>query len=149
MGHANAFSFNDPQGRCPNCNGLGRKLDVDLDKFLDKSKSLNEGAILYPEYAVNSWGWSLCIQTGFFDADKKLSKYTQKEMDLLLHSGPVKVKTKVGAKDINLTFQGVIEKFASKYTTSTIAKTSNARCALVALCYAPEEVKDQALFIPF
>ncbi len=115
VGPVNVFSFNDPQGMCPNCNGLGRKLDVDLDKFLDKSKSLNEGAILFPEYAVNSWGFSLCIQTGFFDPDKKLSKYTQKEMDLLLHSEPIKVKTKVGAKDINLTFQGIIDKFASKY----------------------------------
>jgi excinuclease UvrABC ATPase subunit len=54
-GPVNVFSFNDPRGMCPNCNGLGRKLDVDLDKFLDKSKSLNEGAILFPEYAVNSW----------------------------------------------------------------------------------------------
>src|ERR687897_3375698 len=46
-GYSNAFSFNDPQGMCPNCNGLGRKLDVDLNKFLDKAKSLNEGAILF------------------------------------------------------------------------------------------------------
>lgn len=114
-GPVNVFSFNDPQGMCPNCNGLGRKLDVDLNKFLDKSKSLNEGAILFPEYAVNAWSWNLCIQTGLFDPDKKLSKYTQKEMDLLLYSKPRKVKTKVGAKEINLTFQGVIEKFTSKY----------------------------------
>src|SRR3954468_15703884 len=111
VGYANAFSFNDPQGMCPECNGLGRKLDVDLDRFLDKSKSLNEGAILFPEYAVDSWGWSLCIQTGFFDPDKKLSKYSQKEMDLLLHSEPIKVKTKIGAKEINLTYQGILEKF--------------------------------------
>jgi hypothetical protein len=47
-----------------------------------------------------------------FDPDKTLSKNSQKEMDLLLYSEPRKVKTKVGAKDINLTFQGVIEKFA-------------------------------------
>jgi excinuclease UvrABC ATPase subunit len=124
VGYANAFSFNDPQGRCPECNGLGRKLDVDLDKFLDKSRSLNEGAILFPEYAVDSWGWSLCIQTGFFDPDKKLSKYTQEEMDLLLHSDPVKVKTKVGAKDINLTFQGIIEKFAAKYIKGDVKAKS-------------------------
>ncbi len=114
-GPVNVFSFNDPQGMCPNCNGLGRKLDVDLDKFLDKSRSLNEGAILFPDYAVNKWDWSLCIQTGLFDADKKLSKYSQKEMDLLLHCEPRKVKTKVGAKDFNLTFQGIVEKFTSKY----------------------------------
>src|SRR3984957_16950387 len=30
-GHANVFSFNDPQGMCPECNGIGRKVGVDLD----------------------------------------------------------------------------------------------------------------------
>jgi len=115
VGSANLFGFNDPKGMCPECNGLGRKLDVDLDKFLDKSKSLNEGAILFPEYSVKSWGWSLLINTGLFNADKKLSKYTEKEMDLLLHSEPLKVKTKLGAKDFNLTFEGIVDKFANKY----------------------------------
>ncbi len=115
VGPAYMFGFNNPQGMCPNCNGLGRKLDVDLDKFLDTSKSLNEGAILFGEYAVKSWGWSLIINTGFFDADKKLSKYSQKEMDLLLHSKPVKVKTNVGAKDFNLTYEGIVDKFVNKY----------------------------------
>ncbi|WP_422927239.1 ATP-binding cassette domain-containing protein [Singulisphaera sp. PoT] len=114
-GPVNVFSFNDPQGMCPNCNGLGRKLDVDLNKFLDKSKSVNEGGIIYPEYAVDSWGWHLLIDSGLFDADKKLSKYTQKELDQLLYCEPMKVKTKVGSKEINLTFQGIINKFESKY----------------------------------
>src|SRR3954469_22279540 len=85
VGPSHVFGFNDPQGMCPNCNGLGRKLDVDLNRFLDKSKSLNEGAILFPEYAVDSWGWSHCINTGLFDPDKKLSKYSQKEMNALLY----------------------------------------------------------------
>jgi excinuclease ABC A subunit len=115
VGYANAFSFNDPQGMCANCNGIGRKLDVDLDRFLDKSKSLNEGAVLFPDYAVNKWDWSLCIQSGLFDPDKKLSKYTQKEMEQLLYCEPMKVKTKVGSKEINLTFQGIIGRFTSKY----------------------------------
>ena len=115
VGHSNVFGFNDPQGMCPNCNGLGRKLDVDLDKFLDTSKSLNEGAILFPEYAVDSWGWSNLINTGLFDPDKKLSKYTEKEMDALLYSEPIKVKTKIGAKDFNLTFEGIVDKFTNKY----------------------------------
>ena len=114
VGYSNAFSFNDPKGMCPNCNGLGRKLDVDLDKFLDKSKSLSEGAILYPEYAVDSWGWNLIINSRLFDPDKKLSKYTEKEMDALLHSKPMKIKTKFGAKEINLTFEGIVDKFTRK-----------------------------------
>jgi excinuclease UvrABC ATPase subunit len=115
VGPTNVFGFNDPQGMCPNCNGLGRKLDVDLDRFLDKSKSLNEGAILFPEYAVESWGWSNLINTGLFDADKKISKYTQKEMNDLLYSEPIKVKTKIGAKDFNMTYEGIVNRFTTKY----------------------------------
>ncbi len=124
VGPSNVFGFNDPKGMCPNCNGLGRKLDVDLNKFLDKSKSLNEGAILFPEYAVNSWGWSLLINTGLFDPDKKVSKYNQKEMDALLHSKPMKIKTNVGAKDFNLTFEGIVTRFTNKYIKRDIKTMS-------------------------
>jgi excinuclease UvrABC ATPase subunit len=49
VGHANVFSFNDPKGMCPNCNGLGRTLGVELGLFLDQFKTLHEG-ILFPEY---------------------------------------------------------------------------------------------------
>lgn len=115
VGSANLFGFNDPKGMCPECNGLGRKLDVDLDKFLDTSKSLNEGAILFGEYAVNSWGWSLLLNTKLFDPDKKLSKYSAKEMDALLHHPPMKIKTNVGAKDFNMTFMGIVDQFVNKY----------------------------------
>ncbi len=126
VGPTNVFGFNDPQGMCPNCNGLGRKLDVDLDKFLDKSKSLNEGAILFPEYAVESWGWSNLINTGLFDPDKKISKYTQKEMHDLLYSEPIKVKTKVGAKDFNMTYEGIVNRFTNKYIKQDL-KTKSER----------------------
>lgn len=90
---------------CPECNGIGRKIGVDLDAFLDKSKSLNDGAILFPEYAVNSeaakrwiWGWSIYPQSGLFDMDKKLADYTDEEMDLLLHGKPRKGKIQMGVK---------------------------------------------------
>ena len=116
VGPSNVFGFNDSKGMCPNCDGLGRKLDVDLDKFLDKSKSLNQGAILFPEYAVDSWGWNnLIINSRLFDPDKKLSKYTEKEMDALLYSKPMKIKTKFGAKEVNLTFEGIVNRFTNKY----------------------------------
>jgi excinuclease UvrABC ATPase subunit len=115
VGHANVFSFNDPKGMCQNCNGLGRKMGVDVDLFLDKSKTLNEGAILFNEYAVDSWGWNLLGQSKLFDMNKKLSKFSDKEMELLLYSKPFKVKTKVGGKDFNLTCEGIIGKFTAKY----------------------------------
>jgi excinuclease UvrABC ATPase subunit len=124
VGHANVFSFNDPKGMCPNCNGLGRKLGVDLDLFIDKSKTLNEGAILFHEYAVDSWGWNFLGQSKLFDMDKKLSKFSEEEMELLLYSKPYKLKTKVGGKAFNLTCEGIISRFTAKYITRDLKTMS-------------------------
>ena len=124
-GNANAFSFNDPQGMCPECKGLGRKLGVDLDKFLDLSKSLNQGAILFPDYAVgNWWGWSILTNSGLFDNDKKLADYSEAEMDLLLHSKPYKVKMNFEGKSVNQTFEGIVDKFTRKYITGDLKSYS-------------------------
>src|SRR5215207_9223685 len=64
VGFSNAFSFNDPQGMCPECNGLGRKLGVVADSFLDRSKSLNEGAVQVPVFS--SWERESYANSGFF-----------------------------------------------------------------------------------
>src|SRR5690349_3136533 len=124
VGASNLFSFNDPQGMCPNCNGLGRKIGVDMEKFLDTSRSLNEGAILYPEYAVESWGWNILTQSGLFDNDKQLADYSPEEMDLLLHSKPYKVKMQFGGKPVNLTFEGIVDKFSRKYIIGDVKTRS-------------------------
>ena len=55
VGYSNAFSFNDPQGMCPECEGLGKVTALDLDAFIDRSKSLNEGAVTHPDFEVGSW----------------------------------------------------------------------------------------------
>ncbi len=131
IGNYNVFSFNDPQGRCPDCNGLGRKIGVDLEAFLDRSRSLNEGAILFPDYAINNesakrwiWGWSIDPQSGLFDLDKKLADYTDEEMDLLLHSKPIKGKIQTGSQAVNFTFEGIVEKFIQKYVTRDVKTMS-------------------------
>ncbi len=64
---------------------------------------------------MDSWDWNLLINTGLFDPDKKISKYTEKEMDALLYSKPMKIKTKFGAKEVNLTFEGIVTRFTNKY----------------------------------
>ena len=124
IGNHNLFSFNDPQGMCPECNGIGQKVGLDLEKALDKSKSLNEGAILLPDHAVDSWYWSICTQTKLFDNNKKVAKYTKEELDLLLYSKPYKVKTKVAGKVINLTFEGFAAKFNNKYVVRDVKAMS-------------------------
>lgn len=124
VGSANLFSFNDPQGMCPECNGLGRKIGADLDVFLDTSKSLNGGAILFPEYAVGSWDWSLCTQSGLFANDKVLADYSDEEMERLLYGKPFKVETSMAGKAINLTVEGIINKFTRKYISRDLKTLS-------------------------
>ncbi len=124
IGNYNLFSFNDPQGMCPECNGIGRKIGVDMERFLDTAKSLNEGALLYPDYGVNSWDWTICTQSGLFDNDKKLDDYTAAELDQLLYGKPYKVKTEMAGKPFNLTFEGVINKFSRKYISRDLKTMS-------------------------
>jgi excinuclease ABC A subunit len=106
VGYSNVFSFNDPQGMCPECNGLGRKLQPIPEKFYDPSKSLREGAIQGPVFDPGIY-----VSSGFFDNDKKLSEFTKKEMDLLLYGQEQKFKT----GKINRTYLGVITGFTRSY----------------------------------
>ena len=106
VGYSNVFSFNDPQGMCPECNGLGRKLQPIPEKFYDPSKSLNEGALQGPIFDD-----SIYAASGFFDNDKKLSEFTQQELDLLLYGEEQKFKL----GNMNRTYRGVITTFARSY----------------------------------
>jgi excinuclease UvrABC ATPase subunit len=124
IGNYNLFSFNDPQGMCPECNGIGRKIGVDMERFLDMSLSLNTGALRYPDYSVGSWDWTICTQSGLFDNDKKLADYSAEELDTLLYGKPYKVKTEFAGKPINLTFEGVVDKFSRKYITRDLKTMS-------------------------
>src|SRR6185503_3946466 len=124
VGNYNLFSFNDPQGMCPECNGMGRKVGLDLDKAFDTSLSLNKGAILLPDYSVDTWYWNICTQSGLFNNNKKLKDFTKAEMDLLLYSEPHKVKSNVAGKVINFTFEGVATKFYNKYIVRDVKTMS-------------------------
>ncbi|WP_138751322.1 ATP-binding cassette domain-containing protein [Paenibacillus sinopodophylli] len=115
IGQANLFSFNDPQGMCLECNGLGRRLGVDMSKAVDKSRSLNEGAILLGDYSVNSWDWNILMQSGSYDPDKKLNDYSEDELDQLLYGKAKKIEVQFAGKAMNITVEGIIEKFSNKY----------------------------------
>ncbi|HMJ71429.1 MAG TPA: excinuclease ABC subunit UvrA [Cyclobacteriaceae bacterium] len=115
VGNYNLFSFNDPQGMCQECNGMGRKVGLDLNKALDTSLSIKQGGLLLPEYQVDTWGWNILSQSGLFNTNKKLKDFTKAEMDLLLYSEPYKVKSKIAGKEINFTFDGIATRFYNKY----------------------------------
>ncbi|MDR0268679.1 excinuclease ABC subunit UvrA [Paenibacillus sp.] len=137
VGGANMFSFNDPQGMCPECNGIGRSLCVDMSKAVDMSKSLNEGAIKLPGYTENSLDLTMIVESGPFDPDKKLSDYTEDELEQLLYGKARKVATQFGEKTINITVEGVIEKFTNKYIKQDL-KTKSERTQKTVAPYISE-----------
>ncbi|MEU7581319.1 excinuclease ABC subunit UvrA [Streptomyces sp. NPDC041068] len=106
IGTSGAFSFNLPDGMCPECEGTGEVSTVDVDQLVDRELSLNEGAITVPYYAVDSWSWQIMVNSGFHDPDKKLKDFTEQEWADLLHKGPVKVK--VGSN--GFTYEGLVPK---------------------------------------
>lgn len=132
VGPVNLFSFNDPQGMCPECNGIGRSMVVDMSKAVDLSKSLREGAILLPGYSVDSWDWNLIVQGGPFDPDKKLSDYPEEELEQLLYGKAKKVKMDFAGKATNITVEGVIEKFTNKYIKQDVKTKSERTQQMVA-----------------
>ncbi|WP_442600491.1 ATP-binding cassette domain-containing protein [Paenibacillus sp. KN14-4R] len=137
VGHASMFSFNDPQGMCPECNGIGRKLGVNMSMAVDMSKSLNEGAIMLPGYSVNDWEWNMLVQSGSYDLDKKLCDYSDEDLEQLLYGKARKVKMDFAGKATNITVEGAIEKFTNKYVKQDV-KTKSERTQKVVAPYISE-----------
>lgn len=93
VGYSDVFSFNNPQGMCHKCEGLGKIDMISIDRLLNKNKSLNEGAILFPTFEPGGWRLKRYIHSGFFDNDKKIKDFTEEELELLLYKFDIKVIT--------------------------------------------------------
>jgi excinuclease ABC A subunit len=98
-------------GMCPECEGLGRVSSVDIDALVDRDKSLNEGAITFPNFQPGTWYHRIFVDSGFFDPDKKLRDFTDAEWERFLHGPEAKVKTPL----VNLTYEGLVDKVRSRY----------------------------------
>ncbi|MDO5601903.1 MAG: excinuclease ABC subunit UvrA [Oscillospiraceae bacterium] len=84
-GTASYFSFNDPNGMCRACAGLGKIAKVDVEAILDLDKSWNEGCVKDSLYRPGSWYWKQYAQSGLFDLDKPVRAYSGEEYNLLLY----------------------------------------------------------------
>lgn len=108
---SSVFSFNNSEGMCPECEGLGRTNQIDVEELYDRDLSLNEGAITVPGFSVDSWYWQIFTTSGLLDPDRKLRDYTDEEWHSLLHQPVTKVK--VGSS--NLTYEGLVPKIKRTY----------------------------------
>lgn len=105
-----AFSFNHPEGMCQCCQGLGKVVHIDEDSFLDREKSLREGAILHPFYKKNSYMLKELIQYGIFDNDKPLREWSKEELHKLLYSEPIELSKEQTGLTYRRFHEGIITK---------------------------------------
>ena len=123
-----SFSFNNPFGACPECFGLGYKMEFDAELMIpDKSLSIRQGAI-----AVT--GWQSCTDPGSFtyailealakeyqfDLDTPFEKYSQKVQDVLLHGTggkevEVHYSSQRGRGVYPVAFEGLLRNVERKY----------------------------------
>lgn len=85
IGYSMVYSFNNPVGMCPCCKGLGETKRINIKKLIDFDKSLNEGAINFPTFQPGGWRFTRYTETGNFDNNKKISDYSEDELNLLLY----------------------------------------------------------------
>src|SRR3990167_2324916 len=104
------YSFNHPYGACKTCKGLGRAVKVSVDKVIDKSKSLNEGALVPSDWYVGGRQWSIVKASGYFDMDKKLTDYGAEELERILYAPPEMLQSVSGEFIDRWTFQGVVHR---------------------------------------
>ena len=85
------FSFNNPFGACPDCTGLGEKMEYDRNLIMpDGSLSFNEGGLVpyNPEGAWNHAMFSAIAEAGGFSLDEPLGKLTKSQKDFLWNGDP-------------------------------------------------------------
>ena len=124
------FSFNAPYGACPDCKGLGVKLQIDQDLLIpDRTKSLNEGVIKTltddPE-AIEFMELECLCKHYKIDMNKPWSKLSKKEQELILFGSdePIRIKfsTRGGLQKDKLDYyEGIINRLERRYmdTSST------------------------------
>ncbi|WP_330235310.1 excinuclease ABC subunit UvrA [Streptomyces sp. NBC_00566] len=113
---AEKVTFSRTGGMCPRCEGRGAVTDIDLTQLYDDTKSLREGALTIPGYSVDGWYGRIYTGCGFFDPDKPIAKFTERELHDLLHKEPTKIKV----EGINLTYEGLIPKIQKSFLSKDV-----------------------------
>ncbi len=110
IGWSHRFSFNHPDGMCPACKGLGKRVRIDVDELLDLDRSIEEGAIRHPSYDIGKWYWREIVQTGVVPPRKPLRQFTEAERERLLWADGVMVEKVHEGMTYERPFDGVARK---------------------------------------
>ncbi|HEY5981922.1 MAG TPA: excinuclease ABC subunit UvrA [Anaerolineales bacterium] len=123
------FSFNTPHGACPDCQGLGNKLEIDPDLLIpDKDLALDDGAIVAMEWGgpreEGGFYWqSLQAAAKYYGVDlrKPVKELTKEQLDIILYGTkgkeiPIKYKSGRGHEfTFAREFEGVVGNLERRY----------------------------------
>lgn len=119
------FSFNNPFGKCPECDGLGSLMEISPDLVIpDRTQSINEGAIK-PWGSLRDDSWTFSIVTALserykFSLDTPVERLPEDIVDMLLYGNKnekfkVTFSREFGKGEIMHTFEGIIRNLERRY----------------------------------
>ncbi|GGZ38560.1 ATP-binding cassette domain-containing protein [Streptomyces poonensis] len=115
-GPATAYSFNDPSGMCPDCDGLGRSVQPAWDRILDEDRSLAGGAVRFPPFAAGTWHGQTWTNTPELDPDKPVRDFTARERRFLMRGAPgSKVEVTGSGGTWSTDYEGLADRFERLY----------------------------------
>lgn len=119
------FSFNAPFGACPDCDGLGVKLEVDVDLVIpDQSKTLREGALL-PWNPISSQYYPQMLEQACqefnIDMDTPFEELPEEHKDIILNGSNGEIfhfhyeNDFGGVRDVEVAFEGILPNIKRRY----------------------------------
>ena len=120
-----AYSMNHPHGMCPDCTGLGVRVQLDEERMFDREKSIREGAIRFSQFSTGSWQSFYYYNNPQLDPDKKLRDFTREEWQIL-RIGPDTPLVMDYARNntgqvSKLPYEGVVSRFNRLYLNRDIS----------------------------
>lgn len=141
-GGSMAYSFNHPAGMCPDCTGIGERLQLIEESMFDPDKTLAEGAILFSQFSAG-WQTHLYQNNPLLNLNKKLRDFSDEEWQTLKYGSPEPIK--VGIKSNNtgrvdmVDYEGVFPRFERVYMKRDITKLKKSLQEEIMshVCHAP------------
>lgn len=106
IGPSSYFSFNNPNGMCTTCAGIGKVMDLDIEKLIDKNKTYDEGFLNLPAFGRGNYYWKIYRRPEYFRTDVKWNELTTEEKNILLYGSRER-----GGERLDKKLEGVYNQF--------------------------------------
>ena len=106
VGPASYFSFNNPNGMCQTCAGIGKIMDLDITNVIEADKTYDEGFFNLPAFGNGNYYWKIYRRPEYFRTDVKWKDLTEEEQNILLYGSRTR-----GGERLDKKLEGVYNQF--------------------------------------